>query len=186
MPAVENSWDLLQPQHVGRIHCTVVERNCAGNLWARAGLGLLHQHVSISAVFSLGCCSVVVPPLRALVCPNTSTGLGGQTFSVVIRIIWISSVYLLLLFKNGSHALQESPGNWVDCVKGEMVPVVGHWPEEVLPNLFRERISGFALAKEVPSTCSAQSWERGIFWHGVAVYPWPSCFMLDLLFSPSL
>lgn len=36
MPAVENSWDLLQPQHVGGIHCTVVERNCAGNHWASA------------------------------------------------------------------------------------------------------------------------------------------------------
>lgn len=69
---------------------------------------------------------MVVPPLMALVCPNSSTGLGGKTFFVVVWIILISSVYLLLVFKNGCDALQGSPGNWVDCVKGEMVPVVGH------------------------------------------------------------
>lgn len=58
------------------------------------------------------------------------------------------------LHSGGEKLLQGSSGNWADCVKGGMVPVVGHWPEEVLPNLVRERTSGFALplTKEVPST----------------------------------
>lgn len=35
-------------------------------------------------------------------------------------------MYLLLVSRNGCQVLQGSSGNWVDYVKGGMVPVVGH------------------------------------------------------------
>lgn len=112
MPAVENSWVLLQPQHVGGIHCTVVERNCAGNLWAGAGLGLLHQHVSITAALQLSACDVVlclvvVPPFRALVCPNTSTGLRRLN-------LFCSPLDHMNFFCVSASGIQK----WLSCIAG--------------------------------------------------------------------
>lgn len=68
---MENSWDLLQPQHVGGNHCAVVERSCAGNLWAgaesRTGSATPAHFYPCSFQPVMLLCSVVVGHLCALI-----------------------------------------------------------------------------------------------------------------------
>lgn len=87
----------------------------------RGRLVLLHQHICITALMQLSdpACGIpvwqaVIPPLRALVCLNFSTGLSTQTFCSFFGSYEFALCIFLWNPESGCHTVRRLHGSCVD------------------------------------------------------------------------